>query len=295
MQRYKKPFAQQLIYDSYDKLLKSWNVEAEELDLETSYGKTHVITAGNRSNPPLLLLHGVADHSAMMWIYNAEMLSQHFYLIAVDAIGGSGKSEPNQNYYRNFDQIAWLDEIMTRMDIQKTYLCGVSYGAYLSYYYTMKRPDAVYKAVCLAGRIPTSSFEVMTKMMSVFMPEAMFPSERNCKKLLRKMCGSNYSVFEENEELIKQWFYLLKYFNNRSMMQHKVEIHRDDELAVLQGKVLFLIGEADRMTYYPKAIKRLRDTQLDYKIVEDTGHAINHERADFINEEIASFLLGEVI
>src|SRR5690606_19104181 len=124
----------------------------------------------------------------------------------------------------------------------------------------------------------TSQFEVMAKMMSVFMPEAMFPSERSCKKLLRKMCGSNYSAFENNDELMKTWFYLLKYFNNKSMMQHKIEIHRDDEIAGLKDKALFLIGKADRLTHYPKAIKRLQDNKLTYKIIDDAGHALNHER-----------------
>src|SRR5690606_36385301 len=103
--------------------------------------------------------------------------------------------------------------------IQETYICGVSYGAYRGYTYALVRPDRVLKVVCLAGRIPTSQFEVMAKMMSVFMPEAIFPSEKNCKKLLRKMCGSNYIVFENNDELMKSCFYLLKYFNNKSMMQ----------------------------------------------------------------------------
>lgn len=292
MNRYKKLHARQLIVDLYDRLLQAWNVEVKEMSVETSYGKTHMIIAGKPENPPLLLFHGVADHSAMMWVYNAEKLSESYYLIAIDTIGGSGKSEPNHQYYKNFDQLVWLDELLDSLQIQETYICGVSYGAYLGYTYALVRPDRVLKVVCLAGRIPTSQFEVMAKMMSVFMPEAIFPSEKNCKKLLRKMCGSNYIVFENNDELMKSCFYLLKYFNNKSMMQHKIEIHRDEELAELKDRTLFLIGESDRLTHYPKTIKRLQDNELTYKIIEDAGHALNHERADLINEEIINYLSG---
>lgn len=88
-------------------------------------------------------------------------------------------------------------------------------------------------------------------MMAAFLPEALFPTEKNCRKLLRKLSGPNFSKFEENDVLMKHWFYLLKYFNNKSMMQHKIEIHSDLELSQLREKGVFLIGEYDRLTNYP--------------------------------------------
>ncbi|PWW39915.1 MULTISPECIES: alpha/beta fold hydrolase [Paenibacillus] len=179
----------QLIYESYDKLLKSWGIDFEERDIETTFGSTHIIRVGDPTLPPLLLFHGTADNSAMMWIYNIRMLSGKFFIIAVDAVGGSGKSEPNYNYYKNFNQIVWIDELLASSEIHRTNIAGVSYGAYLSYYYALKRPNKVEKAICMAGRIPSSQFEVISKMMTAFLPEALFPTEKNCKKLLRKLSG----------------------------------------------------------------------------------------------------------
>lgn len=290
MQRYKTPLAKQLIYDSYDRLLETWGIDLEEKKLETAFGVTHVILAGDSSNPPLVLFHGTADNSAMMWVYNIQEWSKRFFVIAVDAIGGSGKSEPNESYYKQFNQVSWIDEILDGLGLHKANICGVSYGAYLSYHYTLNRPDRVEKVICMAGRIPSSQFEVLSKMMFAFLPEAVFPSEKNCRKLLKKLSGPNYSVFEENEELMKHWYYLLKYFNNKSMMQHRIEINENDELSVLSDKALFLIGEFDRLSYYPKAIKRLEDIKIKYKIIREAGHAINHEQAEMINKEIIDFI-----
>lgn len=290
MKRYKSLSGEQLIVESYNILLRSWETDYQEKDIATSYGFTHVIIVGDQQRPPLLLFHGTADNSAMMWIYNINELSKQYYIIAVDAIGGSGKSEPNEEYYKSFNQVTWIDEILTDLQIDHTNICGVSYGAYLAYHYTLERPNKVNKAVCLAGRIPSSQYEVITKMMTAFLPEALFPSEKNCKKLLRKLSGTNYAVFEENEVLMNHWYYLLKYFNNKSMMQHKIEINSDLELSDLREKVLFLIGEHDRLTNYPKAIKRLEDNQLHYQIIDNAGHAINHEQAELINKEIIAFL-----
>lgn len=286
MKRYKSPIGKKLIFESYDLLLKAWDVEFEEKDIDTSFGQTHIITAGDRNKPPLLLLHGTADNSAMMWIYNSKVLAEHFRIIAVDAIGGSGKSEPNEQYYKSFNQIVWLDELLDALKIATTNICGVSYGAFLSYYYTLNRPDRINKAVCLAGGIPSNQFEVFTKMMAAFLPEALFPTEKNCKKLLRKLSGPNHSTFEDNDVLMKHWFYLLKYFNNQSMMQHKIKIDNNADLSVIRSKVVFFIGDQDRLSNYPKSIKRLIDKEMNYKIIKDAGHAINHEQADRINQEI---------
>ena len=290
MKRYKSTSGRQLIYDSYNTLLKSWKTDFEEKDIVTSYGQTHIIVAGDPQNPPLLLFHGTADNSAMMWIYNIKELSERFYVLAVDAIGGSGKSEPNADYYKHFDQITWIDEILAGLGIQQTNICGVSYGAYLSYYYALERPSRVHKIVCLAGGIPSSQFEVMLRMMAAFLPEALFPTEKNCRKLLKKLSGPYYSRLEVNEILMKHWYYLLKYFNNRSMMQHKIQIHKDSELTILNDRVIFLIGQFDRLSNHSKAIKRLQDNKINYKIIKDAGHAINHEQSDIINKEIIEFL-----
>ena len=59
----------------------------------------------------------------MMWVYNIKELSEQFYVLAVDAIGGSGKSEPNADYYKQFNQITWIDEILAGLGIQQTNIC----------------------------------------------------------------------------------------------------------------------------------------------------------------------------
>ena len=143
--------------------------------------------------------------------------------------------------------------------------------------------------MCLAGRIPTNSFEVISKMMKAFLPEALFPSEKNCEKLLRKLSGPNYLVFAENEELMRHWYYLLKYFNNKSMMKHRIQIVGDSELSILREKVKFLIGEYDMLSNYPRAIHKLERNNLNFEIIRDAGHAINHEQAYMVNKKIIEF------
>ncbi|MDP4177160.1 MAG: alpha/beta hydrolase [Bacillota bacterium] len=128
-------------------------------------------------------------------------------------------------------------------------------------------------------------------MMTVFMPEALFQSEKSTKKLLRKLCAPTSDVFEKNENLLNHWNLLLKYFNNRSMMYHKYIKFDEQDFLILREKALFLVGEYDRLTNYPKSIDDLKKNNLNFKLIKDAGHGINHEQADLINSEIVKFLL----
>lgn len=285
IKKYKKEEGKSLIYKSYDKLLESWGVTKEELDIQTTYGLTHIITAGNRENPPLLMFHGVGDNSAIMWIYNVQDLSKHFFIIAVDTIGGPGKSEPNGSYFKNFDQCIWINEILDSFSISKINIVGVSNGAYLANYFTLKNKDRVNKIVCMSGGVISSPL----RMMKAFLPEALFPNEKSTKKLLRKLCAPNSDAFEKNDEIMLHWNYLLKYFNNMLMSYHKYTKLKTLDLSILKDKALFLIGEFDRLTYYPESIKALEDNNLNFKIVKNAGHGINHEQPELIYNEIINF------
>jgi pimeloyl-ACP methyl ester carboxylesterase len=292
VKRFRKQEGKQLVYESYDELLELWNVEKKEIDLETTYGKTHIIIAGKRENPSLLLFHGVGDNSAIMWIYNIQELVKHFFIIAVDTIGGPGKSEINENYIKKFEQALWIDEILNTLDINKTNIAGVSNGAYLTQYYAIKRPSRINKVVCMAGTISAKgSQNPLFRMMKVFLPEALFPTEKNTKRLIKKLCGPNYEAFINNDRLMKHWAYLLKYFNNRAMMYHKIIRFNDEEIATIRDRSLFLIGDYDRLVYHPDSVKALTDNNLNYKIVKNAGHGINHEQHELINKEIIHFLL----
>lgn len=291
LNRYKGPEGRQLVFDSYDRLLKAWDVDKTELDLETRFGKTHVITAGNRENPPLLLFHGVGDNSALMWIYNAKELAKHFYIMAVDAIGGSGKSEPDERYYKGFDQTLWIDDVLDGLKVNKTNIAGVSYGSYLTQLYAIERPERVDKIICMAGAIALKDLKGKgMRVMLVFLPEALFPSEKNAMKLMKKLCGANSRVFTENRDLMQHWFYLLKYFNNRSMMYHKLKKFDQEQVTGIKDKTFVLIGDCDKIAYGQQVVKMLEDYHIKHKILKDTGHGINHEQAETINKEIINFL-----
>ena len=293
MKTYKNEKAKKRVLDTYDQLLAMWNVEKEERDIPTTYGTTHVILCGRESNPPLVLFHGVGDNSALMWIYNAEALSRHFKVIAIDTIGGPGKSVPNENYNKDFDDAKWIDEVLAGLGLNEVHMAGTSNGAYLAQYYGLHRPGRVISMVCMAGSVPVGNGNPIMTMMKVFLPEALFPTRNNVNRLVKKLTGRNSAVFTSDTTIMEHYRVLLKGFNNMAMRHHIVVGFSDEQIEMIRDKTLYLVGDDD-----PFAKLGGKDDLLQYKMnarfFPDVGHGINHEIAEEINAIIPDFLLSEM-
>jgi len=67
-------------------------VPVEETDVETSFGTTHVLTAGDLSKPPLVALHGLMI-SSTMWLPILPALTRTHQVRMLDAVGDLNKDE----------------------------------------------------------------------------------------------------------------------------------------------------------------------------------------------------------
>lgn len=157
-----------------------------------------------------------------MWIYNAKFLANHFKIYVIDTICGPGKSCPNKNYNKEFEDSIWIDEVLEELGLKQIYIAGVSNGAYLAQYYAIHRPKRVLKIVRMAGCVAAGESNSVTTMLKIFLPEAFFPSRKNTLKLLGKLTGTNKKAFTENEIILELYHQLLKGFNNMAMRYHKI-------------------------------------------------------------------------
>ena len=90
----------------------------------------------------------------------------------------------------------WIDDILNTLNIDKIDIAGVSNGTYIAQHYAITRPKRVNKIHCMAGSISTKNTpNPLFGLMKVVMPEALFPTENNVTKLMKKLSGPNYDVF----------------------------------------------------------------------------------------------------
>jgi len=289
MKIYKTEAGKQRLLQTYDQLLSAWGVDFEEEDHETTFGSTHIIRAGAKDAPPLLMFHGVGDDSAMMWVYNAKELSRHFSLIAVDTIGGPGKSVPNRQYETRFDAKQWIGELLASLRLQSANVLGVSYGCHLVQMMLTELPEAVEKAVGISG-LPAIEGRRQSKWRGIlrFLPEALFPTDRNCFKLVKKISGSNARMFTENPVLWAHWKSVLRDFNQQAMMRQRMKPIDAARLLAVKEKIRFIVGDVDVLDM--AAVDQARSMGYTITVLKDTGHGVNHERAELVHREILSFL-----
>lgn len=291
MNIFKSETAKEQVMNSYNQILAMWSTEYQEHDVETRYGMTHCITSGKKENPPLLLLHGVGDNSAVMWMLNIEELSKHFYCIAVDTIGGPGKSIPNANFTKHsFNQVEWMNQVIDHFIIGEVNIAGVSNGAYMAYNYATVQSNRVRKVICLEGGMVAKPLKAMIQTLLILFPEILVPTRHNLLKVLKKLSSPTTDIFNKYPLLAEHLILLMKCHNQQAMFAHKIEKYDKEKGTAVKDKLCFLLAD-HKINLKKDLVNILNDGGFRYKVIANAGHGINHEQPDAINNEIIRFVI----
>lgn len=118
--------------------------------INTTFGQTFMLTAGQESNPPIILLHGSCSNSAF-WFPEIMALSNDYRVYAVDIIGEAGNSEE----YRpdlNSDAFAiWMKDVLDALGLGKTIIIGNSLGGWMALKFATAYPERVSRLALLAS------------------------------------------------------------------------------------------------------------------------------------------------
>ncbi|GKX30792.1 hypothetical protein SH1V18_32720 [Vallitalea longa] len=290
---FKNQKGREQVLKSYDNLLELWDTDIEEVNLQTRYGITHCIKSGNKANPPLLMFHGVGDNSAVMWILNIKELAKHFYCIAVDTIGGPGKSIPNENFVKNkFNQVEWINEIVQQLQINNFNIVGISNGAYMAYNYLTHEKEKVNKVICLEGGMVTGNPMIsMLKTIFLLFPQILVPNRNNLISIMKKLTSPESNFFEQCPEVVEHMIMLMRKHNQKAMFIHKLEKYDKHKGRQVKDKLNFLIGEY-RLEDKKAFTCILNEGGFNYETIGGAGHGINHEQPQKINSKIIQYLLN---
>jgi pimeloyl-ACP methyl ester carboxylesterase len=96
-------------------------VPCETLNIPTRHGKTFGITSGNKSAPPLLLMHGAGSNS-LIWAEDVIEYSRKYRVFAVDVLGEPGKSTPNRPARGSLAYVEWLEDLYSAPKINEAAL-----------------------------------------------------------------------------------------------------------------------------------------------------------------------------
>jgi pimeloyl-ACP methyl ester carboxylesterase len=282
---YKSPQVEARLMEIYDEKMADWPVPYQDVFLDTTYGKVHVIVSGPEDAPPLLLLHasGVAGWS---WKFNVEAFSDRYRIYAIDTLGDVGKSKLSDvgNYPQNSQQQGELyAEIADKLGVEKAYVVGASEGGFIGTNYALYAPERVEKLALLGPMGYAGTTESVVRIMLV----TFFPLKPIRDSTIPWAFGDDPQVVDEFGE----WFQLLMAGTTPS--KARPVPFTAAQRQSLEVPVLLVLGEKDNLVGDPEVARALVQDIPDIRVeVLGTGHLIGAEQPEQVNKLILEFFEG---
>lgn len=254
----------------YNKVLSHFPFEQRYV--ETSYGQTFLLTAGEASNPPIILLHGSCSNSAF-WFPELSALSEDYRVFAIDIIGEAGNSEEYRPELYSEDFALWLREVLEALDLEKAAIAGNSLGGWLAIKFAAAFPEKVSQLILIASA-GLSEIRLQFLQSAEQSRQSDNPLELDTNILgeqnIPKEALDFLNLIVENYEPIQE-----------------LPVHPDDALYRLTMPVLYVGGENDWIIDSQASAQRLMRLvpSAELLLLPNLGHMITNNQ-----QYILSFL-----
>ncbi|TDU74381.1 pimeloyl-ACP methyl ester carboxylesterase [Streptomyces sp. KS 21] len=259
-----------------------------EMDIETSFGTTHVYRFGPAdpqaaSRTPVVLVHGAGSNSSM-WYPNLAALSARRPVFAVDTLGDPGRSVQHTPIHQPERAAQWLDEVIERLGLDRVHLVGSSYGGWLSLNQVHRRPERLASVTLLdpGGLEKTGARFFFWIFISLFATIAPKPIRRRIAAWL------DQPVLIVPELRAMVLLSVRAYRIRRPSPQPLTE----DELRTIRTPLYVLLGEQSLLVHPERQrerVPRLIPGAL-VEIMGDTGHGPQIDHADETNARMLKFM-----
>ncbi len=231
--------------------------------IKTTFGQTFILTAGQESNPPVILLHGSCSNSAF-WFPEIMALSNNYRVYAVDIIGEAGNSEE----YRpdlNSDAFAiWMKDVLDALGLKKTVIIGNSLGGWMALKFATAYPERVSKLILIAS---AGLAEIRPQFLS------------NVAQT-QQMDGTapvDSAIIGENDIPKEVLDFMNLIVESYNPIQH-LPVYADKQLQQLNMPVLFIDGVNDVIIDADQSAQRLSQLvpSAEIHLLTNCGHVITN-------------------
>jgi pimeloyl-ACP methyl ester carboxylesterase len=257
-----------------DGALSGWPYPYETRMVDTRVGQTHVFTAGDKSKPALLLLHG-SQSNLLSWGGDIPQYLGEYDIIAPDIPGEAGKSAPVRLSWKNDDAINWLADLLDAQGIAEVSIVGMSLGGFYAMRFAAAVPQRVKKLALIApgGIVPISKkilFDALKNSRAMQDPE-------KAKKVL-------FGDAEAHPAVVQYFLLMQKHMRPRL---ERLPLLSEGELKRISAPMLFILGENDRLFDAKKMQRRIAEANINAEVslILQGGHGIMQQ-----TECIARFL-----
>lgn len=274
---------------SYKSVLQKWPCTFEEIYVPTGFGETHVIASGPQDAPPIVFLHAFFA-TAAVWYPNAGGLSNKYRTYAVDILGEANLSRPTLPIKSMDEMAAWFGEILAGLGVEKTFVVGNSFGAFLGANLAMRMPDKI-KGLVLIG--PAATFNKITPFYThMFLPKMLqmiFPWLPGIQALIRNGIDWMHAGLPRDEAWQELFFKTMLYGGVTNQVFPRV--NTKEELETIKVPTLLLLGDRERIYDIHKTIGIAKSAVpgLQAEIIPDAHHITALAQPEIVNKRIDSY------
>ena len=229
--------------------------------VDTGFGRTFVLTAGQEANPPVILLHGSGSNSAF-WFPEIMALSAKFRVYAVDIIGEAGNSCEFRPDLTTGDFALWMKDVLDALHIERAALIGNSLGGWMALKFATAYPDRVSRLALIAssGLAPVRP-EFLKEVSEARQADGTVPVTQEIlgEQAIPKEVLDFMNLIAENYNPIEA-----------------LPLYTDEALGRLSMPVLFVDGEKDIIIDAQSSAQRLKSLvpSAQIHLLPGCGHAV---------------------
>jgi pimeloyl-ACP methyl ester carboxylesterase len=259
------------------------DIPLETAFVETRYGPTHVIIAGEEDAPPVVLWHD-QNSNATTWSLQISTLAHYFRVYAPDTIGSMGKSAPSRPHDESDSYGKWAADTIRALGASRAHHVGCGMGGWLILKLAAVAPAMIDSAVLISS----GGFSRTRVLMQLrVIPSVLLMSpEMAARSFLRYITPPLLPVQDEDVRFYER---MLRDFRP----EPDVPVLSNAAIQCLAAPAYVMVGEYERL-YNPTAIiKRARQLLPDLKrweIIRGVGHFMASERPEMINPRLQDFI-----
>lgn len=247
---FKSQQGKQAILHLYDEKLKELHINYEYIKVNTSYGETNVITAGNPSNPSIILVHG-SNACAPITLETYPRLHETHRVYAVDVLAQPNKSAETRLSMKDESYGKWMIELIQNLNLDSVAMAGFSFGG-LVILKTLEYDERRISGVYLSAPAYIVNGNPLKTLFKVFIPMKRYIKTKKAKFLDKFLA----EVFTQSDEFAVK--YLSKVFLEFEMDFTPVPVIARKSAAKIKTPITIFAAQDDMFFPGKKMLKRAK-------------------------------------
>lgn len=269
------------ILSLYDEKLKSLEIEFEYLTINTSFGNTNIITAGNPLNPPIMLVHG-SNGCAPIALETYSNLHKSYRVYAIDVLAQPNKSAETRLSMKDDSYGKWVIELIEKLKIDRVLMAGFSFGG-LIILKTLEYDESKISEVFLSSPAYIVNGNPLKALFKIFIPMKQYMKTKNTKYIEKFLA----ELFTTRDEFAYK--YLSKVFVEFEMDFTPVPIIKANKARNIKTPITVFAAQNDVIFPGKKMLKRAKKIFPSLKLsklIIDSKHVQSKEQNLMIEEII---------